>query len=428
MSPENRLNRITTDAMCVGCGMCQSIAGPDKVRVPLTTTGYERPIAQASLDHETVDRIYAVCPGVRVNGLPGREIDAETTIDHVWGPLKRTIRSWAGDPAVRHLGATGGVLTALAIYLLESRRVDFILHARESKSNPLGGEQHLSFTREDVLTGSGSRYGPTAVLIDIADVLDRNQPFAFIGKPCDISALRNLARVDLRVDDLCQYMLTPVCGGYKEPRAMLKTLTQDMGITGGVEELAAFRYRGNGCPGPTRAETKDGKVTEITYLDLWGASSADWSLPFRCKVCPDGIGESADIAAADTWPGGSPSAEMVEPGADDGTNAIMARTNRGLELMEAAIADGALAYECDVTPRDMDTYQTHQVNKKHGVWARYVGLKNAGQLYPETDGLRIADLAREQSLTFNLAQARGARERARQGRASEQSPVEGKLQ
>lgn len=428
MSPEDRLNRIVTDAMCVGCGICQSVAGADKVRVPLTTSGYERPIAQASLDHATVDKIYDVCPGIRVSGLPEREIDAGTVVDHIWGPLKRTIRSWASDPEIRHLGATGGVLTALAIYLLETRRVDFILHAKESQSNPLGGEAHLSFTREDVLAGSGSRYGPTAPLIDILAVLDRNQPFAYIGKPCDISALRNLACTDTRVDALCKYMLTPVCGGYKEPKAMQKTLTVDMGITGGVDDLASFRYRGNGCPGPTRAVTKSGEVSEITYLELWGMSSTDWSLPFRCKICPDGIGESADIAAADTWPGGGPTAEMCVPGADAGTNAIMARTNRGLELLESAIADGALTLECDVTARDMDGYQTHQVNKKYSVWARYIGLKNAGQLYPETNGLRLANLAREQSVSFNLSQARGTRDRSRQGKAREQNPVEGKLQ
>ena len=354
MSPEDRLNRIVTDAMCVGCGLCQSVAGPDKVRVPLTTTGYERPIAQSALDHDTVDRIYDVCPGIRVHGLPERDIDSDTTVDHIWGPLKRITRAWAADPAIRHRGATGGVLTALAIYLLDSGRVDFILHAKESKSNPLGGERHLSFTREDVLEGAGSRYGPTTPLIDVLEILDRNQPFALIGKPCDLSAMRNLARTDARVDELCKYMLTPVCGGYKEPKSMLKTLTVDMGITGGVDALTSFSYRGNGCPGPTRAETRDGVVKEITYLDLWGESSADWSLPFRCKICPDGIGESADIAAADTWPGGSPTPDMVEPGADDGTNAVMARTTRGLQLMEAAIADGALSEERDVTPRDMD--------------------------------------------------------------------------
>ena len=42
-------------------------------------------------------------------------------------------------------------------------------------------------------------------------------------------------------------------------------------------------------------------------------------MPFRCKICPDAIGESADVAALDTWPGGSPKGE------DEGFNAVIAR-------------------------------------------------------------------------------------------------------
>ena len=59
-----------------------------------------------------------------------------------------------------------------------------MLHAKASTTTPTFGERHLSFTQADVMEAAGSRYGPTAPLIDVADVLDRGQPFAFIGKPC----------------------------------------------------------------------------------------------------------------------------------------------------------------------------------------------------------------------------------------------------
>ena len=92
----------------------------------------------------------------------------------------RIARAWATDPEVRYEGATGGVLTALAIYLLKSKQVDFILHAKSSVRDPSFGDRQLSFTEADVIESAGSRYGPTATLIDISDVLNRNQPFAFI--------------------------------------------------------------------------------------------------------------------------------------------------------------------------------------------------------------------------------------------------------
>ena len=121
------------------------------------------------------------------------ELDSDTKRNPGRGPWRRIVRAWASDPQIRFEGSTGGVLTALAAYLLSSRRVKFILHAKASTTHPTFGERHLSFTEADVLAGAGSRYGPTAPLIDVREVLDRGEPFAFVGKPCVIAALRNYA-------------------------------------------------------------------------------------------------------------------------------------------------------------------------------------------------------------------------------------------
>ena len=93
-------------------------------------------------------------------------------------------------------------------------------------------------------------------------------------------------------------------------------------------------------------------VKEMRYTDFWGEDESGWSLPFRCKVCPDGIGESADIAVSDTWPGGSPDPKTEDQ--DAGANAMIARTVAGHELLEAAIEDGALGViGDDLGPEDV---------------------------------------------------------------------------
>ena len=110
-SPEPRLYRIVEEGLCIGCGLCQSVAGPERLTMAVTPEGNERPYATAPLDHATVDRIYDVCPGTRLDGLPEREIVAETKVDPVWGPYIRIVRAYAGDPEVRFKGSTGGVLS-----------------------------------------------------------------------------------------------------------------------------------------------------------------------------------------------------------------------------------------------------------------------------------------------------------------------------
>ena len=230
----------------------------------------------------------------------------------MWGPWRRIVRAWAADPDVRFEGSTGGVLTALGQYLLRTGRVDAVLHTRPSLRDPTGGQPTLSFTEDDVFGSGGSRYGPTAPLLDIDHVLAQGRRIAVVAKPCDLGALANLARHDARVDELVRYRLTMVCGGFGPP-AFTDSFLERIGVE--RRDLTAFRYRGRGCPGPTRAETAE-RVEERHYLDFWATTRACGRCRGGCKICPDGIGEIADIAAADTWPGGSPTREAsaTDPG------------------------------------------------------------------------------------------------------------------
>ena len=417
-SAVERMNAISEQGLCAGCGICQSIAGPDKIKVVKSLNGYERPVIVGDLDDATVDRIFDICPGTRIEGLPKNEIVPETMIDNVWGPWLRIVRAWAGNPKTRFEGSTGGVLTALAQFLLTDQRVDFILHVKASTKEPIFGERHLSFSEADVLEAGGSRYGPTAPLIDIDEILARGQPFAFIGKPCDIAALRNLAYYDVRVNELVKYWLTPVCGGFMNPSSIDNFLSH-----AGVkrENLVSLSYRGQGCPGPMQVETLD-EVKELHYLDFWGDDESTWNLPFRCKICPDGIGEAADIAAADTWVGGSPTREGSKT--DLGTNAVLLRTAAGVELFEAAAKTGAIKIEYDITPDDMNIYQPHQMRKKYAAHDRHQGLGDEGRIVPKTDRLRISELADELPESDRKHQREGTRSRVRSGKTTEPTPKE----
>lgn len=415
-SAEKRMNAISEQGLCTGCGICQAVAGPERIRVTKSANGYERPVIVAALSDDIVDRIFDICPGTRIEGLPDCEITPETCVDNVWGPWRRIVRAWAGNPATRFEGSTGGVLTALAQFLLADGRVEFILHVKASATEPTFGQRHLSFTEADVFAAAGSRYGPAAPLIDIEDVLARNRPFAFIGKPCDIAALRNLARHDARVNSLVKYWLTPVCGGYMPPPSMQAFLAR-AGIAPG--DVIALRYRGRGCPGPTRVETAQ-QTKDFRYLDFWGDDASAWQLPFRCKVCPDGIGEAADIAASDTWIGGSPA--RAESKHDPGTNGVVARTAAGLELLEAASQAGAVTIEYDITPDELSAYQPHQMRKKYAVQDRHDGLSDEGRIVPQTHRLRIAELAAELPVAARAQQREGTRMRVRTGKAREPTP------
>ncbi len=417
VSPADRLYRIVEEGLCIGCGMCQTAVPPGRIDVCRTPENELRPVAGETLTHEDMDTVYEICPSMVVRGMEAERIAPDTKIDGVWGPWRRAMRMHASDPEIRHEGSTAGVLTALGIYLLESGEVPFLFHVMASDRHPTFGEAHISRTRDDVIAAAGSRYGPTAMLTEFGKALDLNEPFAFIGKPCDIAAAKNFGRRDPRVGDQVKYWLTLVCGAFM-PSHGTRDFLVERGHT--FEAVERMRYRGRGCPGPTTIETAAG-VADYTYLDLWGDGKDGWVMPWRRKICPDGIGEAADVAASDTWPGGTPTPEMSK--ADPGTNAVIARTVAGQELVEAAVEAGYLTLQWDVTPDEMSHYQMHQMQKKYYVWPRHQALADEGYLVPQTYDLRIEELAAQLPDHVNARQREGTRQRLRAGRSREPRPV-----
>ena len=125
-----------------------------------------------------------------------------------------------------------------------------------------------------------------------------------------------------------------------------------------------------------------------TYLELWENESG-WEVETRCKFCPDALGEAADVASADIWPGGAPTGE------DEGFNGIIVRTATGRGA--GGIGGGRRrsgARRGRSHPREFDDFQPHQVRKKEALAARYLGLADCGIAPIESRSLRIEELGR----------------------------------
>jgi coenzyme F420 hydrogenase subunit beta len=366
------LDEIVESGLCTGCGLCRSVLGPEALYATDEADGLERPRARRPLTSDELAKLNAICPGVHVS-VP--QTDAAIPHDDMWGNIIRLTRGFASDPAVRFRSATGGALTALAIHLLETGEVDFIAHLAADPERPMMSKAQRSYTREEVIAASGSRYAATAPLVDIDAILNEGRPFAYVGKPCDVTALCNLARLDDRVDKLCRYKLTLVCGGFSE-LSKFQELLDEWAMR--EEDLARFSYRGYGCPGPTAAETKDGRRAETVYWKLWG-DEASWRSFYRCKICPDAIGMSADIAALDVWDGGNATEE------DDGWNGFIARTAAGAELLNAAVVAGAITLDEEWAVDNLERCQPHQSRKRRAVRARFSAMSEFGIPVPHTE-------------------------------------------
>ncbi|WP_394764239.1 Coenzyme F420 hydrogenase/dehydrogenase, beta subunit C-terminal domain [Phenylobacterium sp.] len=316
---------------------------------------------------------------------PGAVVAAWPTVPNrhpVWGPYHSIYAGHAVDSDVRHKGSSGGAVTALAVHALDSGLVDRVVHVTANPKDPAGNLVCCSTNVADVIEGAGSRYVSSSPLADIERVLADGGSAAFIGKPCDVSALRRLALIDPRVDAHIPLMMAFFCAGIPSRRAVERVLAA---LDVAPEDLATFRYRGNGWPGKATATTCDGRVAQMTYEESWGRYLSK-DVQFRCKICPDAVGGVADIACADAWYGG----ETGYPTFDelDGRSLIVSRTARGEQVLDAAVAGKAVLIE-PLAITEIDLMQPSQAQRKYAVRARMAALSVTMQPRPRIQGLSV---------------------------------------
>jgi coenzyme F420 hydrogenase subunit beta len=389
---------------CAGCGLC---AGLDPaIGLERDSKGWWRPQAAGDPAPGTEPLLAKVCPGATVAPWDAGEPRA---IDPIWGPHLRVMTAHATDAEVRHLASSGGALSALAIHLLATGAVDRVLHVAMDPLAPLFTRIVKSAGRDDVVCAAGSRYAPAAPLAELSAELETPGRILFIGKPCDTGALRQLLAAEPALAERFPYLLSFFCAGTPSQDGTGRILDR-LGVA--PQDVAHFRYRGDGWPGYATATRHDGSATRMSYADSWGDILSK-EVQFRCKICPDAVGGAADVAAADAWYGG----ESGYPAFDeaDGRSLLISRTAKGDALVQAAEAAGAIVTAA-LPIAEIIKMQPSQARRKRLVASRMAAMALAGNPLPRVDGLKVADAARMAGPFQNLKSCAGTLRRIVSGR------------
>lgn len=102
----------------------------------------------------------------------------------------------------------------------------------------------------------------------------------------------------------------------------------------------------------TIGRKSDGKEYGTTYNETWkwptnplgkDAGVTKYDIQWRCKVCPDAIGELADVSCPDGWLYNEERKCYVsEDGDNPGVNLVLARTKTGEDLVAECAKAGKL--------------------------------------------------------------------------------------
>lgn len=406
MTGSPSLAKVRKGSLCAGCGLCAGISD-GSIGMHIDAAGFARPEQAAPLSPKTEEVFADACPALKVE--PWEGFQPSEDIDAYWGPTLTCLTGHATDAETRHTGSSGGAISAVAIHALETGIARQVLQIVADPDRPLGNRVTVSTTKAEILGAAGSRYAPSSPLATVESFLDAGTPTVFIGKPCDVSALRRLARHDARVDRVFPLKLSFFCGGIPSEKGA-ERIVREMGLD--PAGVVNFRYRGNGWPGLTVAEDDEGKRGEMRYEDSWGRYLSS-AVQFRCKICPDPVGGVADIACADAWYGGETGYPQFEEA--DGRSLIMGRTAMGERLLGAAVAAGALS----VTPldiREIDLMQPAQARRKRRISSRMAAWRLALRPVTAMSGLRVKEAAAREPLAVRLKELAGTMRRIVQGR------------
>ncbi|SEM91381.1 coenzyme F420 hydrogenase subunit beta [bacterium A37T11] len=314
------IEKIDKYGLCLGCGLCESVFGKENLEMRLGEDGFFHPKIK-NHDEEKEKIIQKTCPGLNIiNDIPFEKNEM------VWGHIEQLSAGYSLDQEIRTKGSSGGIVSAIGIFMLESGKADAVLQIGGDAADYLRNQLQVSKTREEVLRCASSKYAPALVFNNILKLFEENEDrYCFIGKPCDISALKNIlaeypqysARIVLTVSIMCAGI--PSFIG-------TKAIITDFHAKEPVHNLS---YRGGGWPGYFTFTDSLKKTFKRTYNDSWG-KTLNQHLHFRCKVCPEGIGIQADIAVGDAWETKDGYPDFTEK---EGVSLVIARTLRGKDLL-----------------------------------------------------------------------------------------------
>ncbi|MHC4677930.1 MAG: Coenzyme F420 hydrogenase/dehydrogenase, beta subunit C-terminal domain [Planctomycetota bacterium] len=348
--------------LCMGCGACVPACPNNAVRlVDLVDQGI-RPVADSQMC-EQCGRCVAVCPGVEISHVSFRE-QTIPELRESWGPILEMWEGYAGDPEIRFKGSSGGAATALALFSLENEKISGVLHTGTGATGPLRNVPVLSKSREDLLAHTGSRYSPAAPCAKIDWIMGARSPVVFIGKPCDVVALRKSQAANPALKDKVCLAISIFCAGTPTTEGTNEILSV---LDVAPEQIEEFRYRGCGWPGMTTAKltSGNGPIRQMSYEQSWGNILSKHGQT-RCRLCPDSTGEFADVSCGDPW------YRQIEPG-EQGWSLVLARTERGKEILHAAIEAGYIKLE-RVDSSVLPLSQKALLDRRRHLWGRLLTM------------------------------------------------------
>ena len=284
-----------------------------------------------------------VCPGREIDFVQLRRFytandDAgKVSYDPYLGPVLKTFLTRDAQPGAPLRSSSGGAITALTRYALQSGLVEGVCSTVPDPTDPTRFIGKLVTDPSDLEAGRQAKYQTVPMGPPLRGI-DRFSRVAFVGPGCQVAAVRKLQYFVPEYRKKIAYVIGFFCStGNLDYAATEFMLRRGCGFD--PKDVTKLEFRRGPYPGAFHAEhrTKGGNlIPKDAYKWLYVL----YTKP-RCMACVDLTAELADVSFGD------PFGACTRP---EGQSAGVVRTSRGMELCLAAAEAGEILLE-DVEAR-----------------------------------------------------------------------------
>lgn len=350
------ISEVVEAGICTGCGACVANAPSGLGSMVYTPLG---PVPQFAETCNIPRRAWVACPGhgIRYGDLYRAHFGG---LPQNWllGSLLTVRTGHSLVPAVRAQASSGGVITQVLLYLLESKRIEGAILVKQGVPSPLEARAVVATSREEILACSQSVYIPVSTL-DRLPELKAGKSYAITCLPDQAAALRVLQHQGSKQAALIKYVLGPYTGTALYPGALTCFLRASG--AGRDEPVVDLKWRAGDWPGYLEITLKSGKVLRSNKVYY------NYLIPFFVTHTSlqgmDFANEFCDLSVGDAW---SPDFERL----GKGHSVVITRSAEMERILCQMMEHGFLSME-EIDPLEASAMHGHMIDfKKRGSYIR----------------------------------------------------------
>lgn len=372
MNGVETLNKVINGGLCNRCGTCVGLS-EGKIVFGNKEERY-LPYIKEPTDPKTTETILKACSGKAFNFPENRKrIFGENTPHHLYtGAYRQISIGFCTDPNIRLKAASGGIISAMLIYLMRKGEIDGAVVLGMSKQKPWLTQPFIATTEQEILEAAQSKYIISSVNEILPAIGTFNGRLAYVGLPGQVQSIRALQQMDHPWVRNINYIFGPFYGNtlhFSSVRSFLRSYGEK-----DCTRIEKLYFRHGEWPGNMRVELKGGRVLQLKKFH------ANYLIPFHIVknslICTDLTNEFTDVSGGDAW---APAYE--ERG--KGFSMVIVRSEKGDSLVSRMIAEGFLELN-PITLEESIVMHSHGYDlKKRGAFIRMHFMRLLGKSVPD---------------------------------------------